>query len=210
MKRLLISMLFLLAVALGAMPANAVTITYSTSGSKAEVFLTPTSSGNVGYPPGTVFNLSERLDFGDTSDGHYGQAFTYIPFTVSAPGFISATVNDLNLTDPNAKPLEWLSIALYEYTGPSFLVCSSGSSLCSLDQYDADAPTASISAALVVGTQYLLRVGFGLCGCTGQYGGIDLTVAATPIPPAMLLFGSALLALGSVGWRRRQSAEGEA
>jgi hypothetical protein len=50
-------------------------------------------------------------------------------------------------------------------------------------------------------------VGFGLCGCSGSFGGIQLTVAATPIPPAMLLFLSALLGMGGVAWRRRQPAE---
>jgi hypothetical protein len=207
MNRLLMSMLVLVAVALGAMPAKAVTITYSTSGSNAEVFLTPTSTGDISYPPNNTFNLTEKLTFGNTSGGHYGQAFTYIPFTVSTSGFMTATVSDLHLSDPSAKPLEWLSLALYEYTGSgtSFLGCGSGSALCTLEQYDADPPVASIYSALVAGTQYLLRVGFGLCGCSGAFGGIDLTVATTPIPPAMLLFMSALLGMGGVAWRRRQA-----
>jgi hypothetical protein len=209
MNRLLMSMLVLVAVALGAMPAKAVTITYSTSGSNAQVFLTPTSSGDIGYPPNNTFNLTEQLTFGNTSGGHYGQAFTYIPFTVSSSGFMTATVSDLHLSNPSAKPLDWLSLALYEYTGSgmSYLGCGSGSSLCTLEQYDADPPVASIYSALVAGTQYLLRVGFGLCGCSGSFGGIQLTVAATPIPPAMLLFLSALLGMGGVAWRRRQPAE---
>jgi hypothetical protein len=206
MNRLLMSMLVLAVVAFGAMPAKAVTISYSTSGSNAEVFVTPTSSGSIGTPNGT-FHLSEILDFGDTSDGHYGQAYTYIPFTVSAATFMTATVNDLSLTDPNAKPLEWLSLALYEYTSPTkYLKCGYTNSLCTLDEYDGDTPTSSISAALAVGTQYLLKIGFGLCGCTDQYGGIQLTVTTTPIPPALLLFLSALLGMGGVAWRRRQAA----
>lgn len=204
MNRLLMSMLVLLAVTWGAMPAEAVTISYSTSGSNAEVFVTPASTGDIGYPPSSTFNLSEVLTFGNTSGGHYGQAFTFIPFTVSTPGFISVTVSDLHLSDTNAKPLEWLSLALFEYSGAtSYLSCSTGNSLCALDQYDADPPTASISAALAAGTKYLLKIGFGLCGCSGQYGGIQLTVATTPIPPAMLLFLSALAGMGGVAWRRR-------
>lgn len=209
MNRLLISMLVLVGVALGAMPAHAVPITYSTSGSNAQVFLTPTSSGDIGFPKKSTFTLSEVLTFGNTSGGHYGQAYTYIPFTVAASAFLDATVTDLNVSDANATPLEWLTLALYEYTGSgtSYLGCGNGSSLCTLLEYDPDPPTASISAALQAGAQYLLRVGFGLCGCAGDYGGISLTVATTPIPPAMLLFVSALLGLGGVAWRRRPSAE---
>jgi hypothetical protein len=211
MNRLLTSMLVMVVLALGALPAKAVTITYSTSGSTAQVFLTPTSTGDIGFPPNHTFTLNEVLTFGNTSGGHYGQAFTFIPFTVSASGFLSATVSDLALSDAGAKPLEWLNIALYEYTGSgtSYLNCGS-SVLCTELAYDADPPTASVASALFAGTQYLLRVGFGLCGCTGEYGGINLTVATTPIPPAMLLFVSALLGLGGVAWRRRRAAEMEA
>lgn len=207
MNRLLMSLLVVVAAALGALPAKAVTLTYSTSGSAAQVFLTPTSSGDIGYPPNSTFSLSEKLTFGNTSGGHYGQAFTYIPFTVSSNGFINVTVNDLHLSDSNSKPLEWLSLGLYQYGGStSPLSCGPGG-LCSLDEYDSDPPTATISAALLAGTQYLLRIGFGLCGCSGQYGGITMTVATTPIPPAMLLFVSALVGMGGVAWRRRQAVE---
>jgi len=209
MNRLLMSMLVLVVVAFGAMPAKAVTITYSTSGSNAQVFLTPTSSGDIGFPPNSTFDLSEVLTFGDTSGGTYGQAFTFIPFTVTSPGFLSATVSDLNLSNPSAKPLEWLSLALYSYTGSgtSYLACGGGSSLCTLEQRDTDPPVASILAALTVGTQYLLKVGFGLCGCSGQFGGIQLTVATTPIPASMLLFASALLGMGGVAMRRRRTTD---
>ena len=205
MNRLLMSVLVWVAMALGAMPAKAVTITYDTSGSNTQVFLTPTSSGDITYPWDSTFTLSETLTLGKKG---YGESFTYIPFTVAAYAYLSATVNDLHLTDSNANPLEWLSLALYEYTGSGnpVLDCSGGSSsLCTLLAYDPDPPTASIASALVAGTQYLLRVGFGICGCAGQYGGINLTVAATPIPPALLLFMSALLGMGGVAWRRRSA-----
>ena len=207
MKRFWMSMLVLFAAVLGVSPAQAVTITYSTSGSNAQVFLTPNSSGDITYPNST-FTLSEVLTFGDTSGGHYGQAFTYIPFVVSGPAFLNATVSDLSLSDPNAKPLEWLTLELFEYTGAgtAYLGCVYGGSLCTLDERDVDPPVASIYSALVAGTQYLLKVGFGLCGCAGEYGGIDLTVATTPIPPAILLFVSALLGMGGVAWRRRAGA----
>jgi len=203
MKRFLISMVVLAVTAFGALPAKAVTITYSTSGSVAEVFLTPTSSGDIAL--NQIFNLAEQLAFGDTSSGAYGQAFTYIPFTVSSAAFLSATVTDLSVSDAAAKPLEWLSLALYEYTGSNYTSCGKSGSLCTLDAYDADPPVASIYAALTAGTQYLLRVGFGLCGCTGEYGGINLTVATTPIPPAALMFLTALLGMGALVWHRHRT-----
>jgi len=209
MNRLLMALLVLTVTALGGMPANAVTISYDTSGSNAQVFLTPTSTGDIGYPPNSVFTLKEVLTFGNTSGGHYGESYAYIPFSVAANAFISATVNDLSLTDAGAKSLMWLTLTLFEYTGAGnpVLDCSSGSVLCTELAYDPDPPTASIAAALEAGTQYLLRVGFGLCGCTGQYGGIDLTVATTPIPPAMLLFISALMGMGGMALQRRRKAE---
>jgi hypothetical protein len=206
MNRLLMSLLVLVVVAFGAMPAKAVTITYDTSGSNTKVLLTPTSTGDISYPWDSTFTLSEKLTF--VKKG-YGESYTYIPFSVAANAFLSATVNDMHLTDSNAKPLEWMDITLFAYTGSgdSVLDCASGSGLCSLLEFDSTKPTSSIASALVAGTQYLLRVGFGLCGCTGQYGGINLTVATTPIPPALLLFMSALLGMGGVAWQRRRSAE---
>ena len=209
MNRLLTSLLVLVALALGAMPAKAVTITYDTSGSNTQVFLTPTSTGDITYPWDSAFTLSEKLTFGKKG---YGEAYSYIPFTVAANAYLSATVNDLHLTDFNAKPLEWLDLALYQYAGSgnSVLDCAGGSSLCSLLAFDSAPPTASIASALVAGTQYLLRVGFGICGCSGQYGGISLAVATTPIPPALLLFMSALMGMAGVAWQRRRSAEAAA
>jgi hypothetical protein len=208
MNRLLMSLLVMVVVTLGAMPAKAVTITYDTSGSNTKVFLTPTSTGDITYPWDSTFTLSEKLTFGKKG---YGESYAYIPFSVAANAFLSATVSDMHLTDSNAKPLEWMDITLFAYTGSGnpVLACAGGSALCSLLEFDSTKPTSSIASALVAGTQYLLRVGFGLCGCTGQYGGINLTVATTPIPPALLLFMSALLGMGGVAWRRR-SAEGVA
>ncbi|WP_395020408.1 hypothetical protein [Dongia sp.] len=204
MNRFLMLMLFFAAVALGALPANAVTITYSTSGSNAQVFLTPTSSGNISGL-NSSFSLSEVLDFGDTSNGHYGQAYTYIPFTVTNSMTLHATVTDLAVSDPGAKPLDWLTLSLFTYTGSKYTNCGA-SALCTLEAYDSDPPSASIFAGVVAGTQYLLKIGFGLCGCAADYAGINLTVTTTPIPPALLLFMSALLGMGAMVWRRQWAA----
>jgi hypothetical protein len=205
MNRLFMSLLALAALACGALPAQAVSITYSTSGSKAEVFLTPTSSGDISGL-NSVFNLKEVLEFGDTSNGHYGQAYTYIPFTVTAAMDLNATVTDLAVSDGGAKPLDWLSLSLFSFTGSNFKSCGS-SALCTLEAYDSDPPSASIFfAGLVVGTQYLLKIGFGLCGCAADYAGIQLAVTTTPIPPAVVMFLSSLLGAGALTWRRRAAA----
>jgi len=205
MNRFLMSLLALAALACAALPAQAVSITYSTSGSKAEVFLTPTSSGDISGL-NSAFTLKEVLEFGDTSDGHYGQAYTYIPFTVTAAMDLNATATDLAVSDAGAKPLNWLSLSLFSYTGSNFKSCGS-SALCTLEAYDSDPPSAAIFfGGLVVGTQYLLKIGFGLCGCAADYAGIQLAVTTTPIPPAILMFLSSLLGAGAVAWRRRATA----
>jgi hypothetical protein len=208
MNRFLMTALLLVTVAFGALPAQAVTITYSTSGSNAQVFLTPTSSGDISGK-NSAFSLSEVLDFGDTSNGHYGQAYTYIPFIATNSMTLTATVTDLAVSDSGAVPLEWLTLSLFSYTGSNYTNCGT-SALCTLEAYDSDPPSASIIAGLIAGTQYLLKIGFGLCGCTGDYAGIDLTVATTPIPPALLLFVSGLLGMGGLAWRRNRRAGGVA
>jgi hypothetical protein len=207
MNRLRMSLLALVAVAFGALPAQAITISYTTAGSNADVAVTPTSSGDIAAPVSN-FTMTESLFFIDTSNGHYGQSYTFIPFTVSGPTTLTATVNDLKLSDPGAKALEWLSIGLYEYTGGgfSYLTCGKPGSLCTLEAYDADPPTVSISSVLAAGTQYLLRIGFGLCGCSGDYGGITMTVATTPVPPALLLFLTGLGGFAGMALRRRSIA----
>jgi len=204
MNRLLMSLLVMVVVTLGAMPAKAVTITYDTSGSNTQVFLTPKSTGDITYPWDSTFTLSEKLAFAKKG---YGESYAYIPFSVAVNAYLSATVSDMHLTDPNAKALKWMDITLFAYTGSGdpVLDCAGGSGLCSLLEFDSTKPTSSIASALVAGTQYLLRVGFGLCGCAGGYGGINYTVATTPLPPALLLFISALLGMGGVAWRRRSA-----
>lgn len=209
MNRLLTSALFLVAVVLGAMPAKAVTIGYNTSGSTANVTLTKSVTGNISFPGNSSFQLNEKLKLGNGGD--YGQAYTYIAFTVAEKAYLNATVKDLHQTDSNAQALKWLSLSLYTYNGSGnpTLGCGAGGALCTLVKQDVDPPTASISAALLAGTQYLLRVGFGLkepwWECGDVYGGIKLAVATTPIPPALLMFMSALLGMGGVAWQRRRS-----
>src|SRR5690242_16918185 len=157
MKRLLKSVLVLVAVAWGAISAQAATIpTYSTSGSNAEVFHTPTVSGDISGL-NSVFNLKEVLELGDTSGGHYGQEYIYIPFVASADMDLTATATDLNVSDSGAVPLKWLSLALYSYTGSKFTNCGS-SALCSLIDYASTPPDATVFGSLVAGTQYLLKV----------------------------------------------------
>src|SRR3569623_3458182 len=99
MNRLLMSLLVLVAMAVGVMPAKAVTITYDTSGSNVGVLSTPSSTGDITYPWDSVFTLSEQLTLKKKG---YGESFTYIPFTVDANAFINATVDDLHLTNSKA------------------------------------------------------------------------------------------------------------
>ncbi|HEY4089535.1 MAG TPA: hypothetical protein VGM43_26595 [Bryobacteraceae bacterium] len=59
-------------------------------------------------------------------------------------------------------------------------------------------------ASLLTGKQYFLDLGGKYKGLFNQYGG-QISVAATPIPPALLLFVTALGGLGFVGYRRKMS-----
>jgi hypothetical protein len=59
-------------------------------------------------------------------------------------------------------------------------------------------------AGLLTGKQYFLDLGGKYNGAFNQYGG-QINVAATPIPPALLLFVTAIGGLGLVGYRRKIS-----
>lgn len=60
-------------------------------------------------------------------------------------------------------------------------------------------------AGLMVGKQYFLDLGGKYKGAFNQYGG-QISVAATPIPPALLLFVTAIGGLGFLGYRRNLAA----
>ncbi len=107
------------------------------------------------------------------------------------------------MSDAGAKPLEWLSLSLFTYTGTKYTNCGT-SVLCTLQEYDSTPPSASIVAGLVAGTQYLLKIGFGICGCSGDYGGIKLAVSTTPVPPALLLFLTGIGGFAGLALRRRR------
>jgi hypothetical protein len=62
----------------------------------------------------------------------------------------------------------------------------------------------TVPLLLTAGTNYFLKVTGAVAeGNKGQYG---FTLTTTPIPPALLLFGSALAGLGLLGRRSRRSA----
>jgi hypothetical protein len=60
-------------------------------------------------------------------------------------------------------------------------------------------------AGLLVGKQYFLDLAGKYRGLFNQYGG-QIAVAATPIPPALLLFVTAIGGLGFLGYRRKRPA----
>jgi hypothetical protein len=202
MKRHIIAVIAACALGVGALPAKATTISTDTFGSTAHVAVTTIPDGEL--KAGHTFNLIDFLTYIPPSTGsHYGQVFTYIPFSVAKNQTFTATMTDLlGSNGANISP-EWANIELFQYTGDDYLGCGNGSALCSAvpNTYSAGLPS-SIYANLVGGVEYLLKIGYGLCGCVGDIGGIQLSATVTPIPPAMLMLLTALAAMGGIAWRR--------
>jgi hypothetical protein len=61
-------------------------------------------------------------------------------------------------------------------------------------------------AGLLTGKQYFLDIGGKYKGLFNQYGGQLSAAATTPVPPALLLFVTAIGGLGFMGYRRKMSA----
>jgi hypothetical protein len=59
-------------------------------------------------------------------------------------------------------------------------------------------------AGLVAGTQYFLSIIGEACSCSKYQ--FDMSVAATPIPPAIIMFLTGLAGLGGFAWYRRSAA----
>ena len=72
-----------------------------------------------------------------------------------------------------------------------------------LQLLDAGNNVVSLASQLFAGVQYTLHIsGTSLAG--GIYAG-KVNFAQTPVPPALLLFATALIGLGAAGYRRRSS-----
>ncbi len=201
MKRFLTAIIAACALGAAAVPASATTITTDTFGSNAHVTATTIDSGVLGA--GHTFNLIDYLTYIDTTNGHYGQVYTYLPFSVAKGQILTATMTDLKGSYGANKTPDWANIQLFQYTGDDYSSCGSPSLLCSVvpGTYSAGLPSTMV-ANLVGGVNYLIRIGFGLCGCSGDITGIQLTATVTPIPPALIMFLTALIGLGFAVWSR--------
>jgi len=206
MNRILMSIIALGLLAFQGLPASATTIATSTAGSVTTLAVATTPTGTL--DTGQSFGLKDEAFVLDSSSGHYSQVYTYIPFTTTGGGAFSASASDLHDTIPGDLQLKWMSLKLFTYTGTGFQFtqCAGGSPLCSLIDYGSGDPS-TVSAVLAAGTQYLLQIGYGFCGCSGDQAGIQLTanIAATPLPPASLMFLTALMAVCGIGWTRRRA-----
>ena len=171
-----------------------------------------TVSGSTNFQPASLANGVNGINGNDNTSGQ--QYFDYIfKFTLGGASNVSITTNPTvgtNLKDYhsalfNTSPAgtalvpgsNGLTIALNSFTGLQSL---SGTTL-----------TKFLSA----GTYYLRLFGVAAGNSaknsvlTSLTGNINATVAATPIPPALLLFGTALGGLGFMA-RRRKASTGSA
>ena len=202
----------LAALVLGAASAQASAITdpiiYDSSNSAAKVQVVTVANGDLDN--GSTFTLVDALKFKSIAGGTYGELITYIPISVISSSTLSVQISDLLGTTigtnmvANKSP-EWFRAQLFTYDPTTTDYSDCNQSLCSLVPGTTRTSLgASIIADLVAGTNYLLKIGFGICGCTGTIGGIQLaaTLTATPIPPSLLLLLTALLSVGGTAWLR--------
>jgi hypothetical protein len=133
---------------------------------------------------------------------HHEITFEY-DFTLSNPATLTA---DFNLfTQGGLSSPENITLSLYEIPslGVSNLLTSASAS---------GSADAILSFAVAPGVLYAV---FGdamfhdlafAANADSYQGSLKFTVAATPLPPALLMFGTALAALGGFGYSRRRSA----
>jgi hypothetical protein len=102
----------------------------------------------------------------------------YFKFSVSTPTTL-LTITDANdgVTDPGILTVSWLDAGLNVF-------------------FAQVAPLNAVALSLATGIYYIQVVGQNV----GNY---TLQVTATPLPPALILFGTALAGLGWLGRRRR-------
>jgi hypothetical protein len=139
---------------------------------------------NLGTIPdgGSLVTFGGNLGFGQFTDN--------LNFHLDANSSLSGFLKDVevpvfaNLTNL-AISIDGTALALNPNTGGAY--------------------TGAVLALLSAGDHVFQITGkaIGLFG--GAYRFSVAAVAATPIPPALLMFGTALAGLGFVGWRRRQA-----
>jgi hypothetical protein len=143
----------------------------------------------------TTFNLGTLTDGTPVFQGDLFSRGTFsdtINFTLSTASAISGAVWDLAVL-----PLSNLS---------NLKISIDGTSL-ALNAGHGGAYTGAVLASLAAGDHSFTITGRanGLVGGAYLFKVAATAVAATPIPPALLMFGTALAGLGVAGWRRRKA-----
>src|SRR5262245_34774024 len=107
----------------------------------------------------------------------------YFKFNVTTPTTL-LTITDASdgVTDPGILTVSWLDSSLDTI-------------------FTQVAPLSAVALSLATGVYYIQVVGT-------QIGNYTLQVTATPLPPALILFGTALAGLGWLGRRRRAASAG--
>ena len=141
---------------------------------------------------GVIFDPGDTGTFGEVADN--GSFF--VEFQVSTVGTISAAVGQESIFDPD---LDITSVSLINQSaGPAPLVGN-------IDIVSEPDSFTATWFSLLPGNTYRLAVAFD---GSDVFSG-NLSFAAIPVPPAAILFGTALVGMGFLSRRRRRRLKGK-
>ncbi len=147
-----------------------------------------------------TYNLDEK------SQPFSGELQQVVTFQTDAQHSLGINLH-ADLTGPEDIPHQFLQIVVQRIDAATSAATNLFQQTLSLvGSVDLDIPTALADLGpSPAGTFYLLKVVAGLGANGGGFGG-TFTLSAVPIPPAAILFGTALVALVGFARRRQQQA----
>lgn len=145
-------------------------------------------------------------NIGPVTSAFSGSVEQNITFETSANHVLGINLH-ADLTGPADTPAQFLEIAVQRVDAATSAATDLfHQTLSVVGSFDLDIPTVLANLGpSPAGTFYLLKVAAGLGANGGGFNG-NFTLSAVPIPPAAILFGTALVALVGFARRRQQAA----
>jgi len=145
-------------------------------------------------------------DLGTNTQAFSGEIDRVATFQTAEPFVLGVNLH-ADLIGPEDTPHQFLQIAVQRIDAATSAATNLFEQTLSLvGSVDLDIPTVLADLGpSPAGTFYLLRVAAGLGANGGGFSG-TFTLSAVPIPPAAILFGTALVALVGFARRRQQAA----